>query len=779
MKRLAAIAALVLTALLVPWQMGYDPSILAASTDYAIGWTTMTPGPLVAGAGARMETRVQANLAGTATVEASVKDAAGQMVWSKTWPNERFNRWQTKTLNAPWAVPVGQAAGAHFLRGDAYMGLSRWAEAIADYETYLERRPGLIDSYVYERIGDAQLGLGQQERALTSYTEAASASRNLVSQLALRERVAQVYLTEQRYDEALAQYEAILAVAQNVPYRASMELLAAQTLLLKGDSEQGMARMRRIFTDYPDQPQAYQAMLALIAAGYELDPIAQARAAFQQGDYEYTIQVLNEYTTKNPLSAVPAELYMLLGRSYREIGNPAAAVTAFQTVVTQHPRDPLFGEALLEQGRTKFLSGDLPGAIAQYLSIADNYDYLPEAAEALWRAGYLYATNDQPAEARPIFERLAEAYPNTEQAASGLFLAASAAMSAGDTTSAEVLYGMLAMTTEDEDQAAAYFTAGRLALDRGDARVAEESFRAAATAAPDSYYSARAQDIAAGVGAFESPPQIRFQFDDAADIAQAEAWLREQFAITQEGSLWQLSPELQADPRLARGHELWQLAAYEEAQSEFDDLLTAYETDGLKSFQLAVYLRGIGAYQSSIVAAANIIRAAGVGTLEAPPYIARMRYPAYYADVIQAVATERGIDPLLILSLIRHESLFRTTATAAAGEKGLTQVIPSTGEYIAEQLAWPDYQHSDLFRPYAGIAFGAYYLDEQLERFDGNVVAALAGYNAGPGRALSWLELSGDDPDLFMTAITIDSTRTYVQRIYGYYNIYRQLYGSG
>ena len=122
-----------------------------------------------------------------------------------------------------------------------------------------------------------------------------------------------------------------------------------------------------------------------------------------------------------------------------------------------------------------------------------------------------------------------------------------------------------------------------------------------------------------------------------------------------------------------------------------------------------------------------MITGAGASTLAAPAYIARMRYPIYYMDVVLDVARQYDFDPLLMFSLIRLDSLFDTTATAAAGEHGLTQVIPGTGEYIASQLQWPDYNHSDLFRPYAGIAFGAYYLDEQLERFDGNVPAALAG----------------------------------------------------
>jgi soluble lytic murein transglycosylase len=264
-----------------------------------------------------------------------------------------------------------------------------------------------------------------------------------------------------------------------------------------------------------------------------------------------------------------------------------------------------------------------------------------------------------------------------------------------------------------------------------------------------------------------------------AELAQAEAWLREKFAPTQEGELWRLSSTLEADPRLIRGRELWAVGAYDEAEAEFAGLIEATRDDGVSSFQLALFLRGISAYYSSIFAAANIIIKAGVGTLDAPPYIARLRYPAYYLDVVVEIGQKRGIDPLLLFSLIRHESLFDTNATAAAGEKGLTQVIPGTAEYIAAQINWPDYQHSDLFRPYAGIEFGAYYLQEQLNRFNNNATAALAGYNAGPGRAISWLELSGGDHDLFLNSITIESTRGYVQRIYGFYTIYRALYGVG
>jgi soluble lytic murein transglycosylase len=669
-------------------------------------------------------------------------------------------------------------AQAYFLRGDAYLGMSRWSEAIADFQQYLAQRPGLIDSYAYERIGDAQLALGQSEEALASYGKSADASRETVSLLALRERVAQVYATAGRTADAVAQYDAILDVAQNAPYRAVIALRAAQTLVDAGDMQNGLVRMMQVFTGYPDRPEAYQAMKTLLDNDVALDSLAQGKVAYAYGDYQAAIAALNAYTESHISDVIPAEVLLMLGRAYREIGNTQAALTNFQTIITQYTTDDLFGEALLEQGRTRFLNNDNAGAIEQYMKIGDTYDYLPQAPEALWRAGYLYSQTEQPDLARSVFERLADRYPNTQQAKDGLFLAASLAYNADDLRAAERYYAELSVKTTGDERATAYFWVGRLALQRGDQKTAGEAFAQAANAAPDSYFAARSKDLVAGLTPFAKPAQEVFQFDDAAQIAQAEDWIRTTYNIEQEGALWHLTPELENDPRLVRGRELWDVAQYEQAIAEFDDLINANMSNALASYQLAIYFRGIGAYRSSVVAASYVIRNAQIGTLEAPPYIARMRYPAYYLDVVQDVGSRRDIDPLLLFSLIRHESLFDTYASGGAAEIGLMQVVPSTAEYIEGELGWGDYKHTDLYRPYAGIEFGSFYLEEQLRRFDENVPAALAGYNAGPGRAINWLNLAGSDPDQFMTAIDISSTRMYVQTIYGYYTIYRALYGQ-
>ena len=71
-----------------------------------------------------------------------------------------------------------------------------------------------------------------------------------------------------------------------------------------------------------------------------------------------------------------------------------------------------------------------------------------------------------------------------------------------------------------------------------------------------------------------------------------------------------------------------------------------------------------------------------------------------------------------------------------------------------------------------------YHTDQtQIEYFDGDVHAALAAYNAGPGNAARWYETAGSNLDLFVDTIDFWETKSYVERIYAGYDIYSHLYG--
>jgi soluble lytic murein transglycosylase len=126
---------------------------------------------------------------------------------------------------------------------------------------------------------------------------------------------------------------------------------------------------------------------------------------------------------------------------------------------------------------------------------------------------------------------------------------------------------------------------------------------------------------------------------------------------------------------------------------------------------------------------------------------------------------------------MRQESLFEGFVRSSADARGLMQIIPSTGQEVAANAGWPpEYTSEDLYRPLVSVNLGCDYLNRQSAFLGGDMYAALAAYNGGPGNALAWQKLVPPDPDLYLEVIRFDETRTYIRRIYEIFNIYRQIY---
>ena len=71
---------------------------------------------------------------------------------------------------------------------------------------------------------------------------------------------------------------------------------------------------------------------------------------------------------------------------------------------------------------------------------------------------------------------------------------------------------------------------------------------------------------------------------------------------------------------------------------------------------------------------------------------------------------------------------------------------------------------------------GSDYLAKWRDYFGGDMYAALAAYNGGPGNSIEWKRLANDDPDLFLEIVRFQETRNYIRSIYEIYNIYRRIY---
>jgi soluble lytic murein transglycosylase-like protein len=96
-------------------------------------------------------------------------------------------------------------------------------------------------------------------------------------------------------------------------------------------------------------------------------------------------------------------------------------------------------------------------------------------------------------------------------------------------------------------------------------------------------------------------------------------------------------------------------------------------------------------------------------------------------QTVQEMSVKYGVDPRLIVEVMRQESGFRQYAVSSAGAKGLMQLIPATAARMGTK---------DIFDVRQNVEGGVKYLRMLLDMFDGNVHLALAGYNAGEGRVI-------------------------------------------
>lgn len=152
-------------------------------------------------------------------------------------------------------------------------------------------------------------------------------------------------------------------------------------------------------------------------------------------------------------------------------------------------------------------------------------------------------------------------------------------------------------------------------------------------------------------------------------------------------------------------------------------------------------------------------------------------YPLDYRDTVEQAARRQRLDPALVFGMIHQESGFDATARSRSGARGLMQLMPGTGKEVAQRLGL-SFSTGRLNDPDYSVRLGTTYFRQVLDRFDGRVELALAGYNGGPGRISRLWQAAGPHPELdsFLEGLSVTESRIYVKRILVLADSYRSLY---
>lgn len=673
-------------------------------------------------------------------------------------------------------------ADATFLRAEGKMALGRYPEAAEDYGDVINLGLNALDAYVLELQGDAWIAAGEIERAQDAYSIALQ-TLSPETDLSIEIKLARAIAASGNYSLAIEHYQSIYSRTESEYTRALLNLLTGQAFLALGEAEQAYQRFLDSVENYPKAYDSYTGLVALVNNGVPVNELDRGLVDYYAGQYGVAIAAFDRYMASAP-ETQDGTAHFFKGLSQRALGDYSGALQEWQILIDDYPNDPYFSQAWDERVDTLWAYLDQYDlAVQTSLAFAQNYPEHPQAPDFLFAAARLAERNNDLEQSAQLWLQVSTDYPNAPQAFRAAFLAGIQYFRLGENNQAETAFERaLELSLSSEDRAAAQLWIGKSRQASGDIDAAQQAFKAAEAADPNGYYSLRAADVLKGRAPFQARGVFIFPSDDEIALARDEAnqWMRETFGITSTVPLTELDENLRSDPRAQRGEELWRLGRYGEAKAELELLREDHLHSAEATYRLMNWFLDKGLYQPAIYNVREVIRLAGFDDATwdlAPDYLRYVRFGPYFGELFMPEALSRGMDGLFLLSVARQESLFESFATSYAAARGLMQIMPSTGEYVAAREGWPPgYTADDLYRPIVSVRLGASYLADQRDLFNGDLYAALAAYNAGPGNSSIWKELSQEDPDLFLEIIRLQQPQDYIRSIAWAFSEYQALY---
>ena len=664
----------------------------------------------------------------------------------------RYDRARSLLAGQPWLDDYnGGEALAVLAEAEAHLGQA--ATAAAHYAGARARAKGPRAALLSVREGLAWEAAGEPDSAAASYSAARAVGLEAIDTW-LRLRLARVTRDTAAAFRLLAglpapagreaggaRAQALLAAGDSA---AALEALAqvgrsldiARLALALGDSSRARDALYGLMARAPESDDGGAAVGVALASLRPRSPpelVALARAMKSHGaasDAKLEVErALRQGDSSASTLVLAGELFATNGR-YREAERAYWAAT----------RDPTLGSlAIYRRARVLVRLGDA-GAQEALSGFAQSYPSDTAAPTALYMLGDMLVDRGDWTGAERWFGDLIARYPADLRASLARFRLAAQAMREGLSDSAAGLF-QSEVDAGAPQRLSARFWLGKLQRLGGDSAAARATWLTLAREDSIGYYGLRARrelglaPLHIGAATLPAPPpQV------ATALGRIDTLL-----------LAGLDTAAQAEVRAVLGRA---------PQLDLDNLL---------AWSGALSARGFGP---------AAVRLGWQAALKAPndARVLRAIFPWPNRRAVEAEAAEFGVDPLLLVAIVRQESVFDAQALSPAGARGLAQLLPGTAALTARGLDVTFYPEW-ITVPDLNLHLGAAHLQELLQRFDGRVEVAAAAYNAGGAAVARWLSRPGaTDPDEFVELIPFQETRGYVRAVLRNRELYRALY---
>jgi soluble lytic murein transglycosylase len=664
----------------------------------------------------------------------------------------RYDRARSLLVGQPWLEDYGEGEALALL-AEAEARLGQSAAAAGHYAAARRHARGVRAALLAVREGLAREAAGEVDSAAAAYGAARAAGLAAIEPW-LRLREARVTRDTAAAGRLLADLPP--PVAREVGHARARALLVAgdSAAALEAFAQAGRSLdVARLALARRDSSRARDALYGLMARAPESDDagtaVGVALAALSPRTPPERVALARAMKTHGAAADARLEVerairagdssgatLMLAGELFAAGARPRDAERAYRAAARDPTLRPL---ALYRQARMLARLGDA-GAEEALAGFAQSFPADTAAPAALYVLGdHLSDHGDWPGAGR-WFGALLARYPTDLHASLARFRLAGHALRDSLRDSAAALYRS-EIAAGGPQRVSARWWLGRLALQAGDTGAARATWLTLAREDSIGYYGLRARrELALPPLRIAAPPLPGPAPAAAAALGRLDTLI-----------LAGLDTAAQAEVRAVLGR----------APQLDPDALLAW-SDGLA-------IRGFGP---------AAVRLGWQAALKSPndARVLRAIFPWPNRRVVEAEAAEFGIDALLLVAIVRQESVFDAAALSPAGARGLAQLLPGTAALTARGLDvsfYPDW----ITVPDLNLHLGAAHLVELLQRFGGRVDAAAAAYNAGAAPVTRWLARPGaDDPDQFIELIPYPETRGYVRAVLRNRELYRALY---